>query len=154
MQQKAEQSKSGPLRNQSSIMPDSYVVSSSLNQRMKNLNTPSETLVESWKFRCQKQCLAQHMNSRGETCRTIGKHRTKYVCIVDADEFMRMRLEGVPHRYHEDHISAKGINSLSHYNLVHKFVPMPQALEIPDAKAAVEKELENWIKYQHGSCKE
>ena len=29
---------------------------------------------------------------------------------------MRIRLEGVPHRYHEDHISAKGINSLSHYN--------------------------------------
>ena len=26
----------------------------------------------------------------------------------------------MPHRYHEDHIAAKGINSLSHYNLVHK----------------------------------
>ena len=26
------------------------------------------------------------------------------------------------------------------YNLVHKFIPMPQALNIPDAKAAVEKE--------------
>ena len=42
---------------------------------------------------------------------------------------MRIRLEGVPHRYHEDHLSAKGIKSLSHYNLVHKFVPMPQALK-------------------------
>ena len=27
-----------------------------------------------------------------------------------------------------------------HYNLVHKFIPMPQALRIPDAKAAVDKE--------------
>ena len=42
---------------------------------------------------------------------------------------MRIRLEGVPHRYHEDHIAAKGTNSLCHYNLVHKFIPMPQALK-------------------------
>ena len=79
-------------------------------------------------------------NCRGETCRNIGKSKTKYACIVDADETMRIRLEGVPHRYHEDHISAKGINSLSHYNLVHKFIPMPQAMKIPAAKAAVVKE--------------
>ena len=79
--------------------------------------------------------------SSGETCRNIGKHKTKYVCIVDADESMRIRLEGVPHRYHEDHISAKGINSLNHYNLVHKFLPMPQAIKIPDATAAVEKSI-------------
>ena len=26
-------------------------------------------------------------------------------------------MEGVPHRYHDDHISAKGINSLNHHNL-------------------------------------
>ena len=63
---------------------------------------------------------------------------------------MRKRLEGVPHRYHEDDISAKGRNSLSHYILVHKFFPMPQALKIPDARAAVEK-MKNWRKYRHGS---
>ena len=38
-------------------------------------------------------------NCRGETCRNSGKHKTKYACIVDADEPMRIRLEGVPHRY-------------------------------------------------------
>ena len=69
------------------------------------------------------------LNCRGETCRSIGKRKTKYACVVDADEPMRIRSEGVPHRYHEDHIFAKGINSLSHYNLVHKFIPMPQALK-------------------------
>ena len=42
---------------------------------------------------------------------------------------MRIRLEGVPQRYHEDHIAAKGFNSLNHYNLVQKFTPMPQALK-------------------------
>ena len=28
------------------------------------------------------------------------------------------------------------------YNLVHKYIPMPQAMKIPDAKAAVDKEWE------------
>ena len=68
------------------------------------------------------------VNCRGDTCRNIGKHKSKCACIVDADESMRIRLEGVPYKYHEDHISAKGINSLTHYNLVHKFIPMLQAL--------------------------
>ena len=56
-----------------------------------------------------------------ETHRNIGENKTKHACIVDADESMRIRLEGVPHRYHEDHIAAKGIYSLNHYNLVQKF---------------------------------
>ena len=43
---------------------------------------------------------------------------------------------------HEDHIAGKEDNSLQHYNLVHKFIPMPQALKMPAAKAAVEKEWE------------
>ena len=33
--------------------------------------------------------------------------------------------------------AGKGDNSLQHYNLVHKFNPMPQAMKIPAAKAAV-----------------
>ena len=43
---------------------------------------------------------------------------------------------------HEDHIAGKGENSLQHYNLVHKLTPMPQAMKIPAAKAAVDKEWE------------
>ena len=35
---------------------------------------------------------------------------------------------------------AKRHNSVLHYNLVHKFIPMPQAMKVPDAKAAVDKE--------------
>ena len=47
----------------------------------------------------------------------------------------------IPH-LHEDHIAGKGNNSLQHYNLVHKFIPVPQAMKIPAAKAAVDKEWE------------
>ena len=34
------------------------------------------------------------------------------------------------------------MNSLSHYNVEHKFIPMPQTMKIPDAIAAVDKEWE------------
>ena len=53
---------------------------------------------------------------------------------------MRMG-NSIPH-YHEDHIAGKGENSVQHNNLVHKFIPMPQAMKIPAAKAAVDKEWE------------
>ena len=39
------------------------------------------------------------------------------------------------------------MNSLNHYNLLHNFVPLPQAMNIPDAKAAVDKELDKFEKF-------
>ena len=75
----------------------------------------------------------------GETHRNIGKRKTKDACVVDADESTRPRLEGAVHKPHYDHITAKGTNSFTHYSLVHKFIPMPQAFKIPDATEAVEK---------------
>ena len=84
-------------------------------------------------------CKSSLCRSSRETCRTVGGHKTKYARIVEADESLRIRMEGAPHRYHQDHIAGKGTNSLSYHNLVHKFIPMPQSMKIPDAKAAVGK---------------
>ena len=61
-------------------------------------------------------------------------------CIVDADESTRPRLEEAGHKPHQNHITAQGMNSMTHYSLVHKFIPMLKALRFPDGKAAVEKE--------------
>ena len=52
---------------------------------------------------------------------------------------------------HEDHIAGKGETSLQHYSLVHKFIPMPQAMKIPTAKAAVDREWKNWRKFRRGT---
>ena len=41
---------------------------------------------------------------------------------------------------HEDRIAGKGCNSMNHFNLVLKFIPLPQVMKIRDAKAAVDKE--------------
>ena len=68
--------------------------------------------------------------------------KTKLACILEADESTRLRMGNSLPNHHEDHVAGKGENSLQHYNLVHKFIPMPQAMKIPAAKAAVDKEWE------------
>ena len=60
-------------------------------------------------------------------------------------ESTRLRMgESLP-KYHEDHIASKENSSLQQYNMVHKFIPMLQAMKIPAAKAAVDK---NWEKLE------
>ena len=76
--------------------------------------------------------------------RNIGKRKTKYACVVDADESTRPRLEGAGHKPHQYHIPARRTNSMTHRCLVHKFIQMPKALKtFQMQKAAVEK---NWRK--------
>ena len=70
------------------------------------------------------------------------KIKIKLACILEANESTRMRMGNSEPSHHEDRIAGKGENSLQHNNLVHKFIPMPQAIKIPVAKAAVDKDLE------------
>ena len=75
------------------------------------------------------------------------KIKTKLECILEASESTRLRMEESLPNHHEDHIAGRGDNSLQHYNLVHKFIPMPQSIkQIPAAKAAVDKEWEKLAK--------
>ena len=61
---------------------------------------------------------------------------------MEADESTRIRMgNSIPH-HHEDHIAGKGDNTLQHCNLVHKLIPVPQAMKLPAVKAAVDKEWE------------
>ena len=77
------------------------------------------------------------------------KIKTRLVCILETDESTRLRMgESLPN-HHEVHIAGKGDNSLQHCNLVHKFIPMPQAMKIPAAKAAADKE---WEKLEKNSA--
>ena len=76
-----------------------------------------------------------------ETCSTSDTRKTKTLGIVEADESTRKREEGTLHKDHEDHIAGKGINSLTYYNLVHKFILVPEVMKIPDAKAAVRERM-------------
>ena len=68
--------------------------------------------------------------------------KTKLACILEADESMRLRMGDYYRLIMKTILQVTGDNSLQHYNLVHKFILMPQAIKIPAAKAAVDKEWE------------
>ena len=87
-------------------------------------------------------CKTCKKNKHGETRSKTNDFKSKFACILEASESTRMRMEEPLPKYHEDHLAGKGDNSLQHYNLVHKFIPMPQAMKFPTAKAAVGKEWE------------
>ena len=74
-------------------------------------------------------------NRHGETCDKKGFHKSKLACILEASESTRLRKERILPKNHEDHIAGRGTNSLHLYNVVRKFIPMRQAMEIPAAKA-------------------
>ena len=95
-------------------------------------------------------CKTCKKSKHGETRSKTNDFKSNFACILEASESTRMRMEESLPKYHEDHIAGKGYNSLLHYNLVHKFIPMPQAMKIPAAKAAVDKELENLRKFRRG----
>ena len=59
---------------------------------------------------------------------------------MEAHESTSKLLESILPRSHDDDIAEKGFYSTNHNQLVRKFIPMFQAMEILDAKAAVDKE--------------
>ena len=84
-------------------------------------------------------CKASKRGKHGETFGKTKEFKSKFACILKASESTRMRMEESLPNYHEDHIAGKGDNSLQHCILVYKCIPMPRAMKIPAAKAAVDK---------------
>ena len=99
---------------------------------------------ENWKHQWLPLCLADHAGKSkyGETRSKTDEFKSKFACILEASQFTRMRMEESLPKYHEGHIAGRGDNSIQHKKLVHKFIPMPQAMKIPAAKAAMVKEWE------------
>ena len=96
----------------------------------KELETPVAPAMP-----CKMSKNSQNWVTRGKANEII----SKLACILEASDSTRLRMgESLPN-HHEDHIAGKRDNSLQHYNLVHKFIPMRQAMKIPAAK-------QQWIK--------
>ena len=85
-----------------------------------------KTRDEQW----QGESFSNHHHEKNAT--------TVYACKCEAHEATRKCIPKTQ-KDHEDHLTEKGINSMSHHNLVHKPIPFPQATKIPDAKAAIDK---------------
>ena len=76
-------------------------------------------------------CKTCNKRQQGETGNKTNDFKSKFACIWEASESTRMRVEESLPIYHEDHIAGKGDNSLQHCILVHKFIPMLQAMKVP-----------------------
>ena len=133
----------GQLKNQSSIMLEDCKESISLTLRTRSSKKPLGMLEKlETPMAPAMPCETYKKSKNGETRSKTNDLRSKFACILEASESTRMRMEESLPNYHEDHIAGRGDNSLQHCNLVHKFTPMPQAMEIPAAKAAVDQEWE------------
>ena len=97
----------------------------------KKLETPMAPAMP-----CKTSKKSKQEETRGKT----NEFKSKFACILEASESQECVWENfsLPN-HHADHNAGKGNNSLQHHNLVHKFIPMPQAIKIPAAQAAVDK---------------
>ena len=91
-------------------------------------------------------CKTSKKSKHGETRGKTNDFNSKHACILEASESTRLRMQESEPKYHDDYTAGKGDNSLQHNNLVHKFLPMPQSMLIPDVKAAVDEEWEKFEK--------
>ena len=112
------------------IDPEDKEFKETIKKARKKLETPMAPAMPCKIIKNNKNCGSRASN----------KIKSRLACILEASESTRLRMgESLPN-HHEDHIAGKGDNSLQHYNLVHKFILMPQAMKFPAAKAAVDKE--------------
>ena len=94
---------------------------------------------------CKKN---KHVATRSKT----HDFKSKFAYILEASESTRMHMEESLPKYHEDHIAGKGDNSLQHYNFVHKFIPMPQAIKkFQQQKQQWTRNGKNWRKFRRGT---
>ena len=124
------------------IDPEDKEFKETIKNARKKLETPMAPAMPCKISKNNKNC------GNGEKSNKV---KSKLACILEASESTRLRMgESLP-THHEDHIAGKGDNSLQHYKLVHKFMPMPQAMKIPAAKAAVDKEWEHLKRFRRGT---
>ena len=111
------------------INPEDKEFKETIKNDRKKLETPVAPALH---YKTSKK--SKHGETRGKT----NDFKSKFACILEASEPTRLRVEESLPNYHEDHIAGKG----QHYNLVHKFIPVLQAMKIPAAKAAADQDWE------------
>ena len=86
---------------------------------------------KSWNSLSVTPCEVQNLR-HGEACgKEPNKIQIKACMHRGSSESTRNRLDGTLAKGHGDRITGKRYNSQSHYNFVHKFIPVPEARDIP-----------------------
>ena len=142
--QRREKHKWAIEKKQSAIMLEDYEESISLTPRTRSSRKPLRMQEENWKHQWLQPCLAGHASKatmERPVARLMISRLNLRVSWKPVNPQENVWEESLP-TCHEDHIAGRGDNSLQHYNLVHNFISMPQAIQIPAAKAAVDKDWE------------
>ena len=109
------------------IDPEDKEFKETLKNARKKLETPMAPAMP-----CKTSKNSQHVVTRGKS----NEIKSELACILEASESTRLRVgESLP-THHEDNIAGKGDNSLQHYKMIHRFIPMPQAMKIRAAKSS------------------
>ena len=117
------------------FFPDDMEFKDTMKNARKKLEMPLESAMPcKIASRPEETRHAQH-NSR----------KTRYACIIEAHASTRTRIGQTQPGDHEDLIAEKEYNSLSRYSFAQKPIPVPQAMEVLNAKAAVDKK---WEKHE------
>ena len=131
------------MKNLNSLTLENYEEFISSTLRTRNLRKPLGMLERKWKHQWIQPCVpckTCKKSKHGETRSKTHDFKSKFACILEASESTRLRMEESLPNCHEDEFAGKGDKSPQHYNLVHIFIPVAQAMKIPAAKAAVDKE--------------
>ena len=127
-------------RNQDSIMLEDCGEFTSLIHKTKDSKKPQKNAHRKLEISIEAEMPCKITESQHSS---PDLRKTNFACVVEADESTRRRLEGWLPKDHEDHHARKGINSLNHDNLAHKFSYGLKQRRFLKHKAAVDK---NWIK--------
>ena len=132
------------LKNQSSIMLEDYEEAISLTLRTRSSRKPLRMQEENWKHQWLQPCLARHAR-KASMERPVARLmfsslnlRVSWKPVNPQECVWKNLYQNIVRTI----LQEKGDNSLQHYYSVHKFIPMRQAMKIPAAKAAVDKEWE------------
>ena len=125
-------------------MPENYEEIISLTLRTRSSKKPLRMLARNWKRQWLPPCLARQARNVRKG-RPVARLKISSINLrvswkpVNPQECVWKKLD---QNIMRTILQEKGDNSLQHYNLVHEFIPMPQAMKIPAAKVAVDKEWE------------
>ena len=111
--------------------------------KRRNVRKSWRLLVDSWKFRCQQQCFVKLRCAEvaGKPAAPLEDTRQNTLVLLKLTNLWECEWKQLLTDIMKITLQEKGMNSWSHYNLVHKFIPVP----------AVKNNEKNSRKSQHGS---
>ena len=134
-------------------MPEDYEESISLTLRTRSSKKPLRMLTKNWKHQWLPLCLARQARRvsmvrpvvrpiiSNQNLRVSWKPVNPQDCVWK--NLYRIIMRTILQERETIHYCIK--------NLLHKFILMPQAMKIHSAKAAVDKEKENWKGFRRGT---